>query len=318
MGPRIPSDRSFVRVSLDHMSVCDIVSRKMSAIASEIASQPGAWALAAAMSERARGLPGSGEHVAVVGCGTSLYVSRAYAALRESRGLGTADAFPASEFPHHRRFDRIVAISRSGTTTEILRLLEDLPRGSRTLVTADAGSPAAGAADDVVVLDFADERSVVQTVFATSALALFRAHLGEDLAGPAADAERALAEPLPIEPESVEHVVFLGHGWTVGLAEEGALKLREASRTYSEAYPAMEYRHGPISLAGPTSLVWILGSSDPGVAGDVRATGAAVREATLDPLAELVLAQRLAVAVAEQRGLDPDHPRHLTRSVVLS
>ena len=290
----------------------------MSAIAREIASQPGAWALAAAMSGRATGLPASGEHVAVVGCGTSLYVSRAYAALRESREHGASDAFPASEFPHHRRFDRIVAISRSGTTTEILRLLEDLPPGSRTLVTADGGSPAAGAADEVVVLDFADERSVVQTVFATSALALFRAHLGEDLAAPAADAERALTGPLPIEPEMVEHVVFLGHGWTVGLAEEGALKLREASRTYSEAYPAMEYRHGPISLAGPKSLVWILGTSDAAVAGDVRATWATVREAALDPLAELVLAQRLAVAIAEHKGLDPDHPRHLTRSVVLS
>jgi fructoselysine-6-P-deglycase FrlB-like protein len=43
-----------------------------------------------------------------------------------------------------------------------------------------------------------------------------------------------------------------------------------------------------------------------------------VREAQLDPLAELVLAQRLAVAIAEAKGLDPDHPRHLTRSVVLT
>jgi len=31
-----------------------------------------------------------------------------------------------------------------------------------------------------------------------------------------------------------------------------------------------------------------------------------------------VLAQRLAVAVAGSRGLDCDHPRHLTRSVILA
>jgi fructoselysine-6-P-deglycase FrlB-like protein len=35
------------------------------------------------------------------------------------------------------------------------------------------------------------------------------------------------------------------------------------------------------------------------------------------PLASLVLAQRFAVALAESRGLDPDRPRNLARSVVL-
>jgi fructoselysine-6-P-deglycase FrlB-like protein len=79
----------------------------------------------------------------------------------------------------------------------------------------------------------------------------------------------------------------------------------------------MEYRHGPISVAGPSSLVWILGSPDPSVADDVAATGATVRIGELDPMAELVLIHRTAVALAEARGLDPDHPRHLTRSVVL-
>jgi fructoselysine-6-P-deglycase FrlB-like protein len=31
-----------------------------------------------------------------------------------------------------------------------------------------------------------------------------------------------------------------------------------------------------------------------------------------------VRVHRVAVALAEMKGLDPDHPRHLTRSVVLS
>jgi fructoselysine-6-P-deglycase FrlB-like protein len=42
-----------------------------------------------------------------------------------------------------------------------------------------------------------------------------------------------------------------------------------------------------------------------------------VVESGLDPLAQLVQAQRAAVALATARGLDPDHPRNLTRSVVL-
>jgi fructoselysine-6-P-deglycase FrlB-like protein len=80
----------------------------------------------------------------------------------------------------------------------------------------------------------------------------------------------------------------------------------------------MAYRHGPISRAGPRSLVWIMSSSDGAIADDARETGATVRVASLDPLAELVLVQRFAAAIANARGLDPDHPRRLTRSVVLS
>ena len=262
-------------------------------------------------------LPQPGDRVVIVGCGTSFYMSRAVAALREAQGGGETDAFPASEFPSARRYDRIVAISRSGTTTEVVHLLERHDSVPRLVVTADANSPVAQLAETSIVLDFADERSVVQTRFATSALAMFRAHLGEDLDRPIEDAERALIEPLDPDPTRFGHVVFLGHGWTVGIAEEAALKLREASQTYSEAYPAMEYRHGPISLADARSLVWIVGSADPTVADDVRSTGATVRVASLDPMAELVLVHRMAVAIAEAKGLDADHPPHLSRSVLL-
>jgi fructoselysine-6-P-deglycase FrlB-like protein len=290
----------------------------VSEIAHEIASQPACWARAAevALTRRAE-LPQPGDRVAVVGCGTSFYVGRAAAALREAHGSGETDAFPASEFPDARRYDRIVAISRSGTTTEVVHLLERLDGVPRAVVTADASSPAAQLAETSIALDFADERSVVQTRFATSALAMFRAHLGEDLGPAIKDTERALTEPMDPDPTRFAHVVFLGHGWTVGIAEEAALKLREASQTYSEAYPAMEYRHGPISLADARSLVWIIGSPDPSVADDVRSAGATVRVASLDPMAELVLIHRTAVAIAEAKGLDPDHPPHLSRSVLL-
>ena len=290
----------------------------MSAIAHEVFSQPESWRRSA---EAATGLASElgerGMRVAVAGCGTSLYVARAVAALREARGWGETDAFPASEFPADRRYERVVAISRSGTTTEILRLLAQLDHVPRTVVTAVGGSPAAASADASVVLAFADERSVVQTRFATSVLAMFRAHLGDDLGRAIADAERSLRQPFDFEPTAFEHIVFLGHGWTVGLAEEAALKLREAAQTYSEAYPAMEYRHGPISLATERSLVWILGSPDPTVADDVAATGATVRTASGDPMAELVMVQRMSIALAESKGIDPDHPSHLARSVVL-
>ncbi|MFD0663899.1 SIS domain-containing protein [Thermocatellispora tengchongensis] len=175
-----------------------------------------------------------------------------------------------------------------------------------------------GLADQVVVLEFADERSVVQTRFATTQLALLRAHLGEDLSGAVADAGRALAEPLPAEAQEAEQIAFLGTGWSYGLAREAALKMREASRSWTEAYPAMEYRHGPISIAGPGRVTWMLGAAPAGLREQVEAAGGAFLESGLDPMAELIRAQRVAVARAHARGLDPDEPMHLTRSVILN
>ncbi len=209
-------------------------------------------------------------------------------------------------------------ISRSGTTTEVARYLERVQGPQRVAVVSVEGTPVAEAADEVVPLSFADERSIVQTRFATTALAFLRAGLGDDLTDAITDAEAALEDPLPIEAGAFEHFVFLAEGWGVGLANEAALKFREAAQAWTESYPAMEYRHGPISVAGPRSVVWALGQVDPGVLEASAAAGAMVVRGKLDPMAELVVIQRAAVALAEHRGLDPDRPRHLTRSVVLS
>jgi fructoselysine-6-P-deglycase FrlB-like protein len=64
-------------------------------------------------------------------------------------------------------------------------------------------------------------------------------------------------------------------------------------------------------------VLWIIGEAEPDLVDDIRATGASVLESRGDPMAELVMVHRAAVALARSRGLDPDRPRHLTRSVVL-
>jgi fructoselysine-6-P-deglycase FrlB-like protein len=175
-----------------------------------------------------------------------------------------------------------------------------------------------GAADQTIVLDFADERSVVQTRFATTALALLRASLDQDLGPAIAQADHAVAAELPAGLLERTQFTFLGSGWTVGLANEAALKLREACSAWAESYPAMEYRHGPISIADARSAVWFLSDPPASLPEEVAAAGALVLTPTGDPMAELVKAQRLAVALAAARGLDPDRPRNLSRSVILS
>jgi CRISPR-associated protein Cas5a/b/c len=293
----------------------------VSFVEEEIASQPACWRRAAALATRlSAALPAKGQRVAILGCGTSWFVAQAMASLREATGHGETDAFAASEAPLGRRYDSVITLSRSGTTSEVLAAAEALVGTTTVAITADGSAPLAALTDRAIVLDFADERSVVQTVFATTTLCLLRASLGERLEPVVEQAGRVLVGELPLPGALSEagQISFLGSGWAYGLAQEAALKLREAAQLWTDSYLQMEYRHGPIAVAEPGRAVWILGTPVPGLVDDIRATGAALVDDDLDPVADLVRAQLLAADRAERRGLDPDRPRHLTRSVVLS
>ncbi|HEV7811596.1 MAG TPA: SIS domain-containing protein [Leifsonia sp.] len=288
----------------------------------ELRSQPETWARAVELRTEQTLLPAAGERIAVVGCGTSWFMAQSYAALRETAGLGITDSFAASEAFVDRDYDAIVAITRSGTTTEVLELLDGIrASGSRARtvgIVGDPETPLVDLVDDVVKLPFADEKSVVQTRFATTALAFVRASLGENLDTAIADAAAAVDEELPDTLVSAEQYSFLGTNWTVGLAHEAALKMREASQSWTESYPAKEYRHGPIAIAAPGRVTWMFGQAPEGLAADLAVTGAHFENSSLDGLADLVRAQRVALARARRFDLDPDHPRNLTRSVILA
>ena len=295
----------------------------------EICSQPDCWSAAADDAQRyASLLPAPGERVAVIGCGTSLYMARAYAFLREEAGQGLTDAWPGSEARLHRDYDRIIAITRSGTTTEILNVLDryraDTAQGGSgqapvTVITGTAGSPVRSRGDAITLAEF-DETAVVQTRFATSVLALLRAHLGEDLT-PVIEAARAVLAAGPRAAlggvRAAAQVSFVGMGLGAALAEEAALKLRESTQSWVEAYHATEYRHGPISIAEPGRVVWALGPLVPDFARDVAATGAHLEHRDIDPMADLVRVHLLCLVRAADLGLDAGSPRNLTRSIIL-
>lgn len=296
------------------MSVTERVSRT----STEIASQPGVWREAvAAAAEVADLLPPAKERALLVGCGTSAFVAQAAAGLREQAGHGETDWAYASELAPARSYEHVVAFTRSGTTTEVLSALAAYPQARRVVVTAAPAAPTRALAERVVDLSFADEESVVQTRFPTAVLALWRAVLGEDLGPAIADADTVLTAALPADVARFHRYVYLGRGWTLGLAHEAALKMRECAQACAESYPALDYRHGPVAAADEETLVVSLGGVDDDLLDDVRRTGATVLDQAVDPLARLVTCQRLAVALAEHRGLDPDRPRNLTRSVVL-
>ena len=284
----------------------------------ELASQPDAWERAVGLTAERAVLPATGERIAVVGCGTSWFMAQSYAVLRESAGHGVTDAFAASEAFVDRGYDAIVAITRSGTTTEVLELLAGVRGRIRTVgLVGDPSSPLVDLVDDLVPLAFADEKSVVQTRFATTALAFLRASLGEDLTSAIVAGREAVGAELAEGLVAAAQYSFLGSGWTVGIAHEAALKMREASQSWAESYAAKEYRHGPIAIAAPGRVTWVFGNASDGLLAEITATGAHCENRSVDAVADLIRAQRVAIERARRAGLDPDQPRNLTRSVIL-
>ncbi|NHW49367.1 SIS domain-containing protein [Paenarthrobacter sp. MSM-2-10-13] len=289
----------------------------------ELVSQPEVWQRAVEQARAEQLLPADGKRIAVIGCGTSWFMAQSYAAARESAGKGVTDAFAASEAflnsnSADRQYDAVVAITRSGTTTEVLEILAEL-RGivPTVAIIGDTSSPIVELADVVVGLPYADERSVVQTRFATTALVYLLTSLDIDVQQAIEDARDAVTAEVSRELLDAEQFTFLGTGWTVGLAHEAGLKMREAVQGWTESYPAKEYRHGPISIAAPGRVTWLFGNQPEGLDADMAVTGALYITTAKHPLAELARVHKVTLERARVRGLNPDLPRNLTRSVIL-
>ena len=284
----------------------------------EITTQPESWERAVAQAEtELAGYPANGERVLIMGCGTSYYAAIAWAWIREQAGHGLTDAMIASEFTTLTRdYDRVIAISRSGTSVDVVEALERLDPAVRlTAVLGDLDTPIAARAHDIIDLSYADETSVVQTRFPTTLLTLVRARHGDGDLGALIEQGRA-AVAAGADEEMPRQLVVLGQGYAAALAQEAALKCRESAGLWAEAYATGEYRHGPISVAGPGTLVWGVTPIPPVVVEAVEATGAKVRQPTHEALAELVTLQFHAVAWADSVGRDANLPIHLSRSVM--
>ena len=285
----------------------------------EIISQPETWTKAAGHIDQVNELfEESGGPMCLVGCGTSYFVAGALAKMREARGLGISDPFQASEIPLERRYPWVLFITRSGTTSEIARALSSFKGRARTmLITANSSSPMLKVCNRSLVVDYCDERSVVQTRFATSVIMTMRKYLGEDVDLVVERARQITEEDISNIIDPKNRIVFLGHDWAFFVAQEAQLKMTECAGVQCVAYSSFEFRHGPMSSIGPGTVVWMIGPDQAGVVGEIRQTGAQVIGGDLDPVLELIKVQLSAEYLARLAGRDPDCPPYLTRSVIL-
>ena len=271
---------------------------------------------------------------------------------RPARGVPGSELVLNGDTVLHDGRPLLVAVSRSGATAETLRAVEafrERTQGPVIAITTRGDRPLASAADYAVVLEKGQEESVVQTrsfaamYVATVGLALLAArrddmvaslarlpHVGQRLIEEVHDRARAEGER-----PTTERFFFLGSGILYGLAAEASLKMKEMSLSVSEPFHFLEFRHGPMSMVDErTTLVGLLSrrnrEHEQAVLDEMADLGARVfsladEEATvafrsglpevLQGVLYLPPLQLMAYYRAVARGLDPDHPRHLSAVV---
>ena len=314
----------------------------------------------------------------LVACGSAYYVSVLAKYLIEKNCRIPTEAMMASEFrycdPVIDERNLVIVVSQSGETADTLAALREAKRrGAKTLAIVNVvGSAIAKAADQVIYTWAGPEIAVATTkAFSTQLAVAYLLTLqmaktlntisDEDYAAVVAGLEQLPADvERTLSKEQVEHcqyyasrvcgnhdAVFIGRNVDSGICMEGSLKLKEIAYLHSEAYPAGELKHGPISLIEDGMLVVSVATVEPlfdktmANIKEVKARGADVLCVTLDtyneqasqiadntitipaihpmlqPSLSILPLQLFSYYMALARGCDVDKPRNLAKSVTV-
>jgi glucosamine--fructose-6-phosphate aminotransferase (isomerizing) len=245
----------------------------------EIKSQTEAW-VQALEAVRLLQLPNPKDYYQVIfsGCGSTYYLSLAAAALYQELTGFAARAIPSGELwlnpqliIREHTSHLLVAISRSGTTTETLKAVEKFKRErlGEVLVISNSDKTLAKLGDVKMVIDKGQEESVAQTrsfssmyVAATGFAARMagRTDLLESMSMIQEIGNRLILEFEPAARQIGENInydrfYFLGSGIRYGLACEASLKMKEMTLTHSEPFHFLEFRHGPMSMVNQKAVL---------------------------------------------------------------
>ncbi len=322
----------------------------------EIRQQPDVWR-AIAQSDKAAQLTHAirGRDVVLLGSGSSLFMAQLGGLALRRRGI-RAHALAATEAPLDNAAYRdavVIACSQSGQSADLLDALDILHPRQLIALTNTPGSPLAGRSNITIDLECGPEVAVPATksVTAMAAVLLWAAGL---MAGSHSRSARSLTETAEdvrswLEGSGLEDVrdaaqriarrrsvLFVAAGYGVPIANECALKMKEASYIHAEGFSAGEFRHGSAAMLDATcailgivdeasrnvvnrplleavqaeSLRYVIG----GRIGDIPLLGPVVDEA-FNTLAWLVAAQTLALFAGRARHVESDAPRGLAKTM---
>lgn len=318
------------------------------------------------------------KRIYIVACGSSYYVGCLGKHILEKTCRIPVEPILASEFRYSEPVlgndTLVLIISQSGETADTKAALEEAKRqGARTLAIVNVvGSAIAKAADDVIYTWAGPEIAVATTkAFSTqlSVIYLIALYIADLLGTIQPDEyDAVVSELMKLDQKialcltndniqkiryyaeqyfKVHDAFFIGRNVDSAICLEGSLKLKEIAYIHSEAYPAGELKHGPISLIEEGTLVVAVATVDRlfdktmSNVKEVRARGADVFGVTtekhtaeikktvpsvisvpvthplLQPSLTIIPLQTFAYYIALLRDCDVDKPRNLAKSVTV-
>lgn len=137
-----------------------------------------------------------------------------------------------------------------------------------------------------------------------------------------------------------EHIFLIGRGLQYATALEAALKIKEVSYIHAEAFAGGELKHGTIALIenGTACIVFVSNENEKEIlsnAIEIKSRGGYIigvspksneifdfwikvpEAGNENPIVQIIPIQILAYQLAVLRGLDPDKPRNLAKSVTV-
>jgi glutamine---fructose-6-phosphate transaminase (isomerizing) len=300
------------------------------------------------------------ERVRLVACGTSLHAAAITARVLRSVGRFPTELVVASEHEEALEPDALtLAFSQSGETADMLAAVRRYG-GPVLAITNTPHSSLARLADAMIdcmagpEIGVAASKTFTAQVLAGAVIAIGAARaagrvskvdtqsLLGTLAGMPDRLERAHHLSAPIAQVVAELVaeasgfLLVSRGSGLPYAAEGALKLKELTYRWAEAYPAGELKHGPIALLDRGTPVFVLEGGDAAKleanVAEMRARGARVLRigwgeegmfpvacvpGPWGPLEAVIALQHVARALAIRLGRDVDKPRNLAKSVTV-
>lgn len=285
-----------------------------------------------------------------LGCGTAYYAALFAEYYFRLNGF-EAEAIMASEYQKILKLVKpdqlLIVLSQSGETIDIINSVKELTKKKIPIValTNVLGSSLYRLADYKILLGAGQEVAVASTKAFTAKLAIILNLLGLDSglikAAAALSLDRKKIRTLSQTIKDCDHIFVIGRGISYPIALEAALKIKEVSYIHAEAYAAGELKHGPIALIDKGTPAIVLASNDKTLtdmissAYEIKARGGLIigispqdnpvfdihlqvpdlKQATAIPMT--VIAQLLAYDLAIARGLNPDKPRNLAKSVTV-
>lgn len=283
----------------------------------------------------------------ILGCGTASYAASFTDYLFDRNGIDV-EAVVGSEFSKYEKLlkpgQTMILFSQSGETIDVVEAVDLAKKKGLKIIgiTNVLGSTLYRKAEVKILLGAGQEAAVASTKALTAMLGVGLLMNKKFLAGVAEAVRQILTgslrqkiKQLANRLQDSEHIFVVGKGIYLPIALEAALKIKEVSYIHAEGYAAGELKHGPIALIEQGTPCLVFGGECINSAYEMKARGGLIigigpkpdkvfdiyfkvpdlGEATVIPA--IVIAQLLAYDLAVARGLNPDKPRNLAKSVTV-